>query len=96
MVYDNYGPLYTTVNKNDRYKYLYERYRFDCICNACFNDFPLYRDLDPNEFKIICRGCKVAYSISDSIVMTNTLCPNNCGVKNTFLQQLSNLKVSEY
>ena len=48
-VSDNYGVLYAVHSKEERQTKLHKQYYFDCSCNACCNDWPLYGELILNE-----------------------------------------------
>ena len=45
QILDSYGPVYTTENIAHRQKYLAQQYFFDCCCEACREDWPLYSQL---------------------------------------------------
>ncbi|XP_018564419.1 SET and MYND domain-containing protein 4 [Anoplophora glabripennis] len=43
--YDNYGYHYAVMSKPDRKAKLKKQYFFDCTCEVCENDWPLYQNL---------------------------------------------------
>jgi hypothetical protein len=66
---DNYGQMYTAKNFKERQKVLKEQYKFECICVACSENWPLIGQLkeaardDPDDktfsrfSKICCKNC---------------------------------------
>lgn len=40
-IYDNYGPLFTKMERKDRLRNLLGRYWFTCECVACQKNYPL-------------------------------------------------------
>ncbi|XP_018324993.1 SET and MYND domain-containing protein DDB_G0284059 [Agrilus planipennis] len=83
IIYENYGPMYTTDPKLNRQKYLKDRYWFICKCIPCEENWPLYEEMDPSCLKIPCKtnSCK-NYVIADDKLDPFKNCPN-CGAVNT-------------
>ncbi|XP_008202496.1 SET and MYND domain-containing protein 4 [Nasonia vitripennis] len=52
---ENYGPIFTEEEENDRKRKLRLQYWFDCDCEACKNHWPLLADIDPNVLKFKCE-----------------------------------------
>ncbi|CAL8071023.1 unnamed protein product [Orchesella dallaii] len=48
-IHDNYGPMFTKVERAQRLKSLKGRWWFNCFCIACKEDWPLLKTL-PTEF----------------------------------------------
>ena len=78
MIVDNYGAVYAVSTLNDRQDLVSSQYYFNCCCEACLNDWPLY-NLLPNESpQLKCSNCE--FLIRSSHISTENLCPN-CEVK---------------
>lgn len=50
-VSENYGPLYSQNNKEERQRKLKKSYWFDCQCIACEQNWPTFSDMDTNEIR---------------------------------------------
>lgn len=48
---ENYGPLYSQNAKTERLETLKKSYWFDCTCEACDQNWPLYADMNTNEIR---------------------------------------------
>lgn len=48
---ENYGPLYSQNSKEERQKILKESYWFDCACEACEQNWPIFSDMNTNEIR---------------------------------------------
>lgn len=94
IVYDNYGPIYSMQSFSERQQKLKNRYWFDCQCKACTENFPMYRDLDTDEIKLLCVRCGKGFWITTKTTMPNIKCPSNCGQINSIVMQLCHLHVS--
>lgn len=44
---DNYGPIFTSEIKQERQRKLRLKYWFDCLCEACTENWPLLANIDP-------------------------------------------------
>ena len=74
MIIDNYGSLYAVNGRSDRQKLVSSQYYFNCYCEACQNDWPLYNKL-PNKIpQFQCPRCH--YLIKSGSISTKCLCPN--------------------
>uniref|UniRef100_A0A182R8T1 MYND-type domain-containing protein n=1 Tax=Anopheles funestus TaxID=62324 RepID=A0A182R8T1_ANOFN len=45
QLYDNYGMHHSMMGRKERRYALAKQYRFNCQCEACINDYPLYHGL---------------------------------------------------
>lgn len=48
---ENYGPLYSQNAKDVRRQKLKKFYWFDCNCEACEQNWPVYEDMITNEIR---------------------------------------------
>lgn len=48
---ENYGPLYSQNTKDFRREKLKKFYWFDCECEACTQNWPMYPDMVTNEIR---------------------------------------------
>lgn len=48
---ENYGPLYSQNAKSERQETLKKAYWFDCTCEACDQNWPLFADMNTNEIR---------------------------------------------
>lgn len=48
---ENYGPLYSQNVKAERQKKLKDFYWFDCNCEACEENWPVFADMNTNEIR---------------------------------------------
>ncbi|RZC42755.1 SET and MYND domain-containing protein 4 [Asbolus verrucosus] len=56
IIYENYGPMYTTMGVEERRANLQERYWFECYCTPCQEEWPLFENMDPNQIKVGCQN----------------------------------------
>ncbi len=56
-VADNYGVVYAVQSKVERDAKLRPQYYFDCHCEACLSDWPLYPDIPSVNPKWKCDNC---------------------------------------
>lgn len=95
IIYENYGPMYTTDYKIDRQEFLESRYCFTCQCNPCVEDWPVLNTMDRNAFKIKCRNsnCNEVITMYKNNSNTELDC-KRCGAPNTFMNTLMKLMVN--
>lgn len=55
VIYENYGPVYTTMPVVERRATLQDRYWFDCYCSPCQDEWPLFDEMDSTKIKIGCQ-----------------------------------------
>lgn len=51
QVCENYGPLYSQNSRDERQQKLKKFYWFDCQCEACEQNWPIYSDMNTNEIR---------------------------------------------
>ncbi|KAH0820334.1 hypothetical protein GEV33_002458 [Tenebrio molitor] len=72
IIYENYGPMYTTMEVNERRSKLQERYWFECYCTPCQDDWPLFENMDPDQIKL---GCQTDNCPFEFTLYKNDFCP---------------------
>ena len=72
MIIDNYGALYAVTKINERQDLVSSQYYFNCCCEACENNWPLYPKLSNNSPEFICSKCQ------NSITSSNTSSKLHC------------------
>lgn len=55
---ENYGPLYSQNVKEERQRKLKKFYWFDCQCDACTENWPMFGEMSTNEIRFKCGGKK--------------------------------------
>ncbi|KAF5284773.1 hypothetical protein FQA39_LY04498 [Lamprigera yunnana] len=81
IIYENYGPIYTTTIRSERKSYLLSNYWFECTCQACEEDWPLFKDMELNVIKIPCKNskCNSYFYLNENIENPTILCSScNC------------------
>ncbi|TDG50660.1 hypothetical protein AWZ03_002964 [Drosophila navojoa] len=53
---ENYGPIYTQDKREDRQARLKELYWFECNCDACLENWPLFDDLPRDIIRFRCEA----------------------------------------
>lgn len=56
QISENYGPIFTQDPKHERQLQLREKYKFECGCDACTNDWPLLKQMHDSKLPAKCRG----------------------------------------
>ncbi|KYB29741.1 SET and MYND domain-containing protein 4 [Tribolium castaneum] len=72
IIYENYGPLYTSMDADERRVTLQNRYWFECYCTPCQQEWPLFEYMDPNQIKI---GCQKENCPFEFTLYKDDLCP---------------------
>lgn len=95
VIYENYGPLYTTHEILDRQVQLSQRYWFTCFCQPCSESWPLYVNMDDQMLRFPCKKCKSPHWIHRDTQTPFFICDNfDCKEKNNILSNLIGLSVS--
>jgi SET and MYND domain-containing protein 4 len=56
MVAENYGPIFTQVEKVERQAHLLKQYHFTCMCKPCMDNWPTLKEMDDNFLRFRCDG----------------------------------------
>lgn len=94
---ENYGPIFTTSVKEERQLTLRTNYKFECACQPCTENWPLYKDMsNKRALRFRCRGDKCKWIIkvkpdTDDFVVK---CPK-CGFKLNLLEPLKILSKTD-
>lgn len=78
---DNYGALYPVMEYPVRQKHLKKQYFFDCQCEACIKNWPLYVDIPKDVINFYCErchGCVPVPSLGQARQMESMAC-KECG-----------------
>ncbi|XP_015373384.1 PREDICTED: SET and MYND domain-containing protein 4-like [Diuraphis noxia] len=52
QLFTDYGVKFMTHDKEERSRHLFDQYQFQCQCQACTNDWPIYASLELDELFI--------------------------------------------
>lgn len=55
IIAENYGPIYTQVERSDRRLELKQRYWFECNCRPCVENWPLFRHMTDDFLPFRCN-----------------------------------------
>ncbi|KAK2723728.1 hypothetical protein QYM36_002165, partial [Artemia franciscana] len=73
---ENYGPIFSQMKTYERKLTLKEQYWFDCQCQPCSNNWPVFDDLDNQEWKFRCNSCnngtKIPFDSVDAVIKCST------------------------
>ena len=53
----DYGPVYYLQSRENRRQALLANYMFECKCEACIHDWPLFENLQGNQPRFKCSAC---------------------------------------
>ena len=92
-VSENYGQLWTRESRVSRQQRLREQYWFECACEACDADWPLFEDIAEDAVRLRCGACGAAVAAADlqQIVATCLV----CGHKTSVLASLAGVADTE-
>uniref|UniRef100_A0AAR5PKL8 Protein-lysine N-methyltransferase SMYD4 n=2 Tax=Dendroctonus ponderosae TaxID=77166 RepID=A0AAR5PKL8_DENPD len=84
IIYENYGPLYSAADLQQRLEELKKNYWFECMCQPCTQLWPTVRDMRENELRIPCRNDQCPYVFlvkgDDDPFLTCPYCENVTGL----------------
>ncbi|SPP73851.1 blast:SET and MYND domain-containing protein 4 [Drosophila guanche] len=94
---ENYGPIYTQDKREERQAKMKELYWFECCCDACIDNWPLFEDLPRDVIRFRCEApnncaavIEVPPSCNDFIVKCVT-----CGEVTNILKGLKVMQDTE-
>ncbi|XP_063696193.1 SET and MYND domain-containing protein 4-like [Culicoides brevitarsis] len=73
QISENYGPIFTQEPKHERQLQLKEKYKFECRCEACLNNWPLLNEMRDSQILIKCSGC--GETLKSNEFITTVRCP---------------------
>lgn len=95
IVPENYGQAFPSKNKIQRKAELADRYWFECNCEACQNDWPMYKDMDSTSFNFKCHKCQSPVPVNTEQVLNPFIKCEKCGEQTNILSTLKNLQNTE-
>uniref|UniRef100_A0A336KZJ6 Protein-lysine N-methyltransferase SMYD4 n=1 Tax=Culicoides sonorensis TaxID=179676 RepID=A0A336KZJ6_CULSO len=89
---ENYGPIFTQNAREERQLQLKQQYKFECRCQPCEENWPLFKQMTNDILRLRCHVKKCHNVIlleaqTDQIVVK---CPK-CGTNNNVLERLKYL-----
>ncbi|XP_002740933.1 protein-lysine N-methyltransferase SMYD4-like [Saccoglossus kowalevskii] len=90
---DNYGYLYPVHDKSERQTRLKWQYFFECKCDACVHDWPLYPDIEDLLPKYKCEKCHKLLKLPAVPNMKSVTCAK-CQCTQDIMQRLSRFATS--
>lgn len=92
-ILDNYGALYPLTIREERRAKLRPQYFFDCNCDACQLQLPLYFDIPEDVPVFKCTGCSGPIFISQDKDLAEAEC-SSCHQKKDLTQTVMKLQES--
>ena len=76
LICENYGPIFTIMDREERQNQLASRYWFGCQCVPCNEDWPKFSDLRPDDINLVCERCqnRLRMDILENITNPNVKC----------------------
>ncbi|XP_059482634.1 SET and MYND domain-containing protein 4 [Neocloeon triangulifer] len=91
-VSENYGPLWTRESRDVRRQRLRDQYWFDCACEACDAEWPLFDEIPDDAIRLRCGGCGAAVKFGEEQIAATCLV---CGHKTSVLASLAGVADTE-
>ncbi|XP_011498185.1 PREDICTED: SET and MYND domain-containing protein 4 [Ceratosolen solmsi marchali] len=91
---ENYGPIFTEVEEDERKRVLRMQYWFDCDCEACKDHWPLLKNIDSNILRFKCStGSSCANILSINMDSETFIIPcSKCGRNTNIIKGLKALQ----
>ncbi|XP_078000024.1 protein-lysine N-methyltransferase SMYD4-like [Glandiceps talaboti] len=93
-IVDNYGYLYPVHKKAERRTKLKQQYYFECKCDPCVHNWPLYMQIEDKYPTYKCKACHLPLKIPLNPNMEAMKC-SHCHHKQNLMQQIATMRVSE-
>ncbi|XP_076056655.1 protein-lysine N-methyltransferase SMYD4-like isoform X3 [Oratosquilla oratoria] len=94
LIPENYGPSFSTKPTSDRKAQLADRYWFDCACQPCKDNWPMFRDMDNSKLNLKCHKCAAQMAVPADTLTPFVKC-DKCGDQTNILATLKNLQNTE-
>ncbi|XP_065579041.1 SET and MYND domain-containing protein 4-like isoform X2 [Artemia franciscana] len=91
-ILDNYGPLFTHKSIKERKRTTNGRYWFDCQCDACYHNWPTYRELEEEIRRISCSKCRNIICGKDTEAKVKC---TRCGESNNLKEKLEQINQAQ-
>ncbi|KAK4298803.1 hypothetical protein Pmani_028882 [Petrolisthes manimaculis] len=95
LVPENYGQSFTCKDRSNRRMELADRYWFECNCEACQNDWPLYKNMNNTSMKFKCTKCQTVLPINPETHLMPVAKCEKCGEHTNIMGTLKNLQNTE-
>lgn len=89
---ENYGPIFTQNPRQDRQHQLKQQYKFECRCQPCDENWPLFKQMTNDVIRLRChvKKCHNVILIDAETDQVVVKCPK-CGTSNNILERLKYL-----
>ncbi|XP_063696192.1 SET and MYND domain-containing protein DDB_G0284059-like [Culicoides brevitarsis] len=86
---ENYGPIFTQNPREDRQHLLKQQYKFECRCQPCNENWPLFKQMTNHLIRLRCQAkhCHNVIILDANIEQVDVKCPK-CGISNNILERL--------
>ncbi|XP_045625291.1 SET and MYND domain-containing protein 4 isoform X2 [Procambarus clarkii] len=95
LIPENYGQSFTSKVKSQRKAELADRYWFECNCEACQKDWPMYKDMTNSYLTFKCHKCQGPLPVDTDNLMIPFIKCEKCGDQTNILSALKNLQNTE-
>ncbi|KAK8747605.1 hypothetical protein OTU49_016491 [Cherax quadricarinatus] len=95
IVPENYGQSFTSKVKSQRKAELADRYWFECNCEACQKDWPMYKDMTNSFLSFKCHKCQGPLPVNTDNLLIPFIKCEKCGDQTNILSALKNLQNTE-
>ncbi|XP_042229115.1 SET and MYND domain-containing protein 4-like isoform X3 [Homarus americanus] len=95
LIPENYGQSFTSKIKSERKAELADRYWFECNCEACQKDWPMYKDMTNSVLTFKCHKCQGPLPVNTENLLIPFFKCERCGDQTNILSSLKNLQNTE-